>query len=164
MGDMMTFKVFKRLSQTRDVQRTSNRDITKRRSVNKPQKARKRQNLVFQSKLRLSKFLRFHQFLTNILTSGGFENFSMDGMMTFKVFQRFTKTRAVQRTLKHDITKRRSGAEPQKAHKRQKLVFQSKLRLSKFLSFSRCLMFEKFCVLLFLQKWVKNNPNNVYIF
>ena len=46
----------------------------------------------------------------------------------------------------------------------KKVCLKSKLRLSKFLSFSRCLMFEKFCVLLFLHKWVRNNPYNVYIF
>ena len=54
----------------------------------KPQKTRKRQNLVFQSQLRLSKFLCFHQFLAHFLTSGGSKNFSMSDMMTFKAFKR----------------------------------------------------------------------------
>ena len=87
MGDMLTFKVFEELFQRRAVQRTSNQDIKKCRSGAKSQKTRKRQNLVFQSQLRLSKFLCFHQFLAHFLTSGGSKNFCMDDILTFKVFE-----------------------------------------------------------------------------
>ena len=81
--------------------------------------------------------LCFHQFLTNflmeILTSGGSENFSMGLMISFKVFKRLLEIRDVYRTSILDPTKRRNGANPHKARQRQNLVFQSRLRLSKFL-------------------------------
>ena len=152
MCDMITLKVIKKLPETRAAQRTSIHHLIKRTSEANLQKARKRQILVFQSKLRLSKFLSFHPFLTIILTSGGSKFFSMGDMMACKVFKRLAETKAVYRTSNYDITDRRSGAKPQKARKTQNLVFQGQLRLSKFLSFSRCLMFGKICVLLFLQK------------
>ena len=88
-GDMITLKVFKRLPETRAFQRTSNHDITNRRSEAKLQKTRKRPNLVFQSQLRLSKFLSFGQFLRHFSTSGGSKKFSMSDMMMSKVFKRF---------------------------------------------------------------------------
>ena len=74
----------------RAFQRTSNHDITNRRSEANLQKTRKRPNLVFQSQLRLSKFLSFGQFLGHFSTSSGSKNFStgMDDMMTFKVLKR----------------------------------------------------------------------------
>ena len=87
-GDMITLKVFKRLPETRAFQRTSNHDITNRKSEDKLQKTRKRPNLVFQSQLRLSKFLSFGQFLGHFSTSGVSKKFSMDDMMTFKVLKR----------------------------------------------------------------------------
>ena len=152
MCDMITLKVIKKLPETRAAQRTSIHHLIKRTSEANLQKARKRQILVFQSKLRLSKFLSFHPFLTIILTSGGSKFFSMGDMMACKVFKRLAETKAVQRTSNYDITDRRSVAKPQKARKTQNLVFQGQLRLSKFLSFSRCLMFGKMCVSLFLQK------------
>ena len=88
MGDMMTFKVFKRLPQTRAFQRTSNRDITNRKSEAKLQKTRKRPNFVFQSQLRLSKFLSFGPFLGHFSTSGVSKKISMGGMIMSKVFKR----------------------------------------------------------------------------
>ena len=72
----------------RAFQRTSNRDITHCRSEAKLQKTRKRPNLVFQSQLRLSKFLSFRPFLAHFLTSGVFKIFSMSDMMMFKVSKR----------------------------------------------------------------------------
>ena len=104
MGDMVTFKVFKRLPQTRAIQRTSNHDITNCRSEAKLQKTRKRPNLVFQSQLRLSKFLSFGQFLGHFSTSGGSKKFSMGDMMMSKVFKRLPQIRAFQRTSNHDRT------------------------------------------------------------
>ena len=105
MGDMVTFKVLKRLPQTRAIQRTSNHDITNCRSEAKLQKTRKRPNLVFQSQLRLSKFLSFGQFLRHFSTSGGSKKFSMGDMVTLKVFKRLhQKMRAFRRTSNHDCT------------------------------------------------------------
>ena len=94
MGDMMMSKVFKRLSQTRAFQRTSNRDITHRISEAKLQKTRKRPNLVFQSQLRLSKFLSFGPFLGHCSSSGGYEKFSMGDMIISKVFKRLPQIKA----------------------------------------------------------------------
>ena len=65
-----------------------NRDIMNRRSEAKLQKTRKRPNLVFQSQLRLSKFLSFGQFLRHFSTSCGSKTFSMSDMMMSKVFKR----------------------------------------------------------------------------
>ena len=101
---MVTLKVFKRLSYTRVIQRTSNHDITNRRSEAKLQKTRKRPNLVFQSQLRLSKFLSFGQFLRHFSTSGGSKKFSMGDMTMSKVFKRLPQIRAIQRTSNHDRT------------------------------------------------------------
>ena len=100
----MKFKVFKRLYWTRAVQRTSNHEITKLRSEAKPQKTRKRQNLLFQSQLRLSKFLSFRQFLAHFLTSGGSKNFSMGDMRMSRVFKSFPQIMAFQHTSNHDRT------------------------------------------------------------
>ena len=136
---MITFKVFKRLPQTRAIQHTSNRDITTCRSEAKLQKTHQRPNLVFQSQLRLSKFLSFAQFLRHFSTSGGSKTFSTSDMITFKPFKRLPQTRNIQRTSNCDITTCRSEAKLQKTHQRPNLVFQSQLRLSKFLSFAQFL-------------------------
>ena len=104
MDDMVRFKVFKRLPQTRAIQRTSNHEITNRRSEASLQKTRKRLNLVFQSQLRLSKFLSFGKFLGHFSTSGGSKKFSMGDMMMFKVFKKLPQIRAFQRTSNHDRT------------------------------------------------------------
>ena len=45
-------------------------------------------NVVFQSQLRLSKFLSFDQYLSHFSTSGDSKKFSMSDMIMFKVFQR----------------------------------------------------------------------------
>ena len=87
-GDMIALMVFKRLPEIRAFQRTSNRDITNRESETKLQKTRQRPNLVFQSQLRLSKFLSFGPFLRHFSTSGGSKKFSIGDMMTSTVFKR----------------------------------------------------------------------------
>ena len=51
-------------------------------------RVRQRPNLVFQSQLRLSKFLSFGPFLGHFSTSGGSKKFSMGDMRMFKVFKR----------------------------------------------------------------------------
>ena len=96
--------MFKRLPKTRAFQRTSNLDITNRRSEAKLQKTRQRPNLVFQSQLRLSKFLSFGQFLGHFSTSSGSKKFSMGDMMMSKVFKRLPQMRAFQRTSNYDRT------------------------------------------------------------
>ena len=135
IGDMITFKVF--CPRPRLFQRTSNRDITNRRSEAKLQKTRQRPNLVFQSQLRLSKFLSFGQFLRHFSASGGSKTFFAGNIIMSKVFTRLPYTRAFQRTSNRDITHRRSEAKLQKTRKRPNLLFQSQLRLSKFLSFGQ---------------------------
>ena len=101
---MITLKVFKRSPETKAFQRTLNRDITNRKSEDKLQKTRKRPNLVFQSQLRLSKFLSFGPFLRRFSTLGGSKKFSMGDMMMSKVFKRLPQIRAIQRTSNHDRT------------------------------------------------------------
>ena len=78
--------------------------------------------------------LRFHQFLTNSLSSCVSKVFTKE-MMTFKFFKLFLQKRVVKRTTKYNMKKSTNGAKAQKAHKRENLAFQRNLRPSKFLCF-----------------------------
>ena len=74
---------------TKVFQRTSNRYIKNRRSEARPRKTRKRSDLVFQSQLRLSKFLSFGQLVGHFSTSGASKKFSMGDMMMSNVSKKF---------------------------------------------------------------------------
>ena len=63
MNDMTTLRVFKRLYKTMAFQRTSYRDHTMCESGATRQKTRKEQNFLFQSQMRLLKFLTFRLFI-----------------------------------------------------------------------------------------------------
>ena len=71
IDNMMAFKVCKNFSWIRALQRTSNRDHTMLEGETTSHKMWKGQDFVFVSQLRLSKCLTYHEFLLNLLTSGG---------------------------------------------------------------------------------------------
>ena len=116
-----------------------NNDIAICKSETKFPKNRKRQNLVFQSQLRLWKFLTFIHFWKTFRLQVTLKTFLwiMDNVIVVKVFIKLLSLiRALKRTLNYEIMIRRRKATLQKKmQKRWNLDFWSQPRFSKFLTF-----------------------------